>query len=142
VVIRSYNTNYSRRLLWIQAAAVSVFLIGVLVCLLIGWPVREPLTLAVLDIVLFLALVPQILALPWRIDLTAAEFCWHSALRTKAVPLSQVQTVRRASRNNVYVKLAGRLMSLQIVARADRLGTFGDDIKAAAPHITVVPPHL
>ncbi len=142
MVIGSYNTSYSRRQLWIQAAAVSVFLIGVLACGLIVWRVREPLTIVVLGIVAFLVVVPQILALPWRIELTAAEFRWHSALRTRAVPLSQVQAVRRASRNSVYVKLAGRLMWLQIVARAGRLGTFGDDIKAAAPHVTVLPPGL
>jgi hypothetical protein len=142
VVIGSYNTSYSRRQLWIQAAAFSVVLIGAVVCSLTVWPLFKPLPMVVLAIMTLLVVVPQILALPWRIELTAAEFRWHSALRTRAVPLSQVQTVRRTSRNSVYVKLAGRLMWLQIVARADGLGTFGDDIKAAAPHVTVLPPDL
>ena len=141
MLIGSYNTNYSRRQVWILIATWSAICIVGPVCLLIQSPDRQSRTILVLGIVTWLlALYSYLWLCPWRLELTADEFRWHTVFRTGTVPLSRVQSIRRGSRNIVYVKIDGRRWKLWIEARPGRLGTLADDLKAAAPHVTVVPP--
>jgi hypothetical protein len=129
-------------MLWIQAAAWSAFDIGGLVGLWIVFPDHRSLSIVVLGIVALLVLLSVYLwFLPWRVELTADEFRWHTVFRTRTVPLSRVQSIRRSGRKYaVYVKIDGRRWDLWIEARPGRLGTLADDMKAAAPHVTVTLP--
>jgi hypothetical protein len=143
VLIGSYNGNYSRRQLWINVGSFSGFLIGAPLYTLIMWPGRQTLGLAVLGMMCLLEILYLFLFLtPWRVELTADEFRLHMALRTRVFPLSRVQSIRRGARGRVYFKIDGRRRELWIDARPGRLGTLAGDIKAAAPHVTIVPPGL
>jgi hypothetical protein len=128
-------------MLWIQAAAWSAFDIGGLVFLWIVFPDHRSLSIVVLGIVAWLVLLSTyLLFLPWRVELTADEFRWHTVFRIRTVPLSRVQSIRRKGKHTVYVKIDGRRWDLWIEARPGRLGTLADDMKAAAPHVTVALP--
>jgi hypothetical protein len=108
VLTGSYNANYGRRQLWIYAGSFSVLLIGLPVYALIMWPGRESLGTAVLGVACWLIISYLFLfLLPWRVELTADEFRWHAVLRTGAVPLSRVRSIRRGDRSRVYFKIDG-----------------------------------
>lgn len=86
----------------------SVLLIGLPVYALIMWPGRESLGTAVLGVACWLIISYLFLfLLPWRVELTADEFRWHAVLRTGAVPLSRVRSIRRGDRSRVYFKIDG-----------------------------------
>jgi hypothetical protein len=109
--------------------------------LLLVSPDRQSLAIFVLGIVAWLFVLFAYLWLcPWRLELTTDEFRWHTVFPTGTVPLSRVQSIRRGGRNTVYVKIDGRRWELWIEARPGRLGTFADDMKAAAPHVAVALP--
>ncbi len=140
MLIGSYNANYGRRQLWMYVGALSVFFIGGSVYVLILWPARFAVQVAVICMVGWLAtLCVYLFFLPWRVELTVAEFRWHALLRTRAVPLTRVRSISRTHRDTVCVKFDGR-GPLRIKAGPGRLGTLADHIKAAAPHVTIVPP--
>jgi hypothetical protein len=74
----------------------------------------------------------------YRLDLTAAELRWKSLVRSGAIPLSQLESVRFRRAGQVVISSAGR-KPLRVAARAG-MAEFIADLKQAAPHIEAEQP--
>jgi hypothetical protein len=71
----------------------------------------------------------------YRMRLTETELCWHSLVRTGAIPLSQLTSIRYRSSRLIIIEATGR-KPLRVSAVAG-IADFTADLKRAAPQVEV-----